>query len=205
MGSGSVWPFDRGLPMRGFLVTTLLLGLAVSPALAAQPHLANSDLYVWLTGLPNVLDEAEIDQELHSGLTNSWTFQLVHQRTVAGSATVAIRWDLWDEQYVVQIEDLSGSQEMKIDSDEIGRWWDGLRLAVRPMNATYEASSVRVRISFAPFSQEEENGKRGTGSRPPAKNNSLTRSVSNGLLGALVVTSVRRTAIWERSWEVPWP
>jgi hypothetical protein len=193
--------------------------LMASPALAAGPSLQTEGGWVVLAGLPPLLDRAEVRKQLDSGLTATLAFDVrttgASPEKLRGGARVDIRYELWDEIYVVTRLDASGKRErLRFDSfDKLGRWWREARLAVLPLprGAGQWASSVWVRV--IPFSQAEQRETQrwlsesmageGEGSAGAVAQALEDRPASlSQILQLLVATSIGRPALFEQEWKL---
>lgn len=197
--------------------------LMASPALAAGPSLQPEGGWVVLSGLPPLLDRAEIRKQLDSGLTATLAFDVrttgASPEKLRGGARVDIRYELWDEIYVVTRLDASGKRErLRFDSfDKLGRWWREARLAVLPLPRSIQqetgqwTSSVWLRV--IPFSQAEQRETQrwlsesmageGEGSAGAVAQALEDRPASlSQVLQLLVATSIGRPALLEQEWRL---
>ena len=103
--------------MRGRLRAWLPLALLLAPAaLRAAPAPPAPALDVAREGivlfhLPPILGEEEVRKQLGTGLTTSFAFEAAARTAggkVKGAARVDVRYDLWDEVYIVTRVDASG-------------------------------------------------------------------------------------------------
>lgn len=197
--------------------------LMASPALAAGPSLQPEGGWVVLSGLPPLLDRAEIRKQLDSGLTATLAFDVrttgASPEKLRGGARVDIRYELWDEIYVVTRLDASGKRErLRFDSfDKLGRWWREARLVVLPLPRSLGqgsgqwTSSVWLRV--IPFSQAEQRETQrwlsesmageGEGSAGAVAQALEDRPASlSQVLQLLVATSIGRPALFEQEWKL---
>lgn len=193
--------------------------LMASPALAAGPSLQPEGGWVVLAGLPPLLDRAEVRKQLDSGLTATLAFDVrttgASPEKLRGGARVDIRYELWDEIYVVTRLDASGKRErLRFDSfEKLGRWWREARLTVLPLprGAGQWTSSVWVRV--IPFSQAEQRETQrwlsesmageGEGSAGAVAQALEDRPASlSQVLQLLVATSIGRPALFEQEWKL---
>jgi hypothetical protein len=203
-----------------FLLCGLLLAARV---LSAAPLLRPEGSWIVLSGLPPLLERAEIRKQLDSGLTATLAFDVrttgASPEKLRGGARVDVRYELWDEIYVVTRLDASGRRErLRFDSfEKLGRWWREARLAVLPVPRGVEqgmgqwTGSVWLRV--IPFSQSEQRETQRWLSESMAGEEGSAGAVSQALedrpaslsqvLQLLVATSIGRPALFEQEWKLP--
>lgn len=145
------------------LVACLLLALAPARAQTAV-SLAREGPRAILTGLPPILPQAELDEPLESGLTTGFLFEVSARdgrgTRTSGGALVEIRYELWDEVYLVTVTDALGRRE-KLEVQPRSKlldWWRSARIEVGnwPELAAADSWQVRVELSVVPFSSAEQ-------------------------------------------------
>ena len=193
-----------------------LLGLVAGGALAvvgaAEPRVAlDATGRLTVTRLPPLLAEPGVKRHLDSGLTTSLVLQGGPQGdTRRGAARVDIRFELWDEVYLVTVVDGEGTvQRLRPASFELlAEWWSEVEIALAgdagPSAA--DARQARVSLAIVPFSQAElvdtqrwlaeSIGQARGGGR--ARGGGATDPV-----GALIATSMQRRAVRTQVWNVP--
>jgi hypothetical protein len=202
-----------------FLVLLLLaarLGALQPPAIeSARDGLA-------LFRLPPVLAEEEVRKQLGTGLTTSFLFETLvrnAQGTKArGGARVDVRYDLWDEIYIVTRIDASGrAQRTTLPSYErLGEWWREARLLVIRPPAAGSARGAEVHLRVIPFSQAEQlDAQRWFSQALSAEKSGSAGAVSEAvedqpesfsqILNLLMATSIGRTALLEYEWKLALP
>lgn len=201
------------------LLCALLLAARV---LSAAPMLRPEGGFIVLSGLPPLLERAEIRKQLDSGLTATLAFDVrttgASPEKLRGGARVDVRYELWDEIYIVTRLDASGRRErLRFDSfEKLGRWWREARLAVLPQprhlgNRTGPwTTSVWLRV--IPFSQTEQRETQRWLSESMAGEEGSAGAVSQALedrpaslsqvLQLLVATSIGRPALFEQEWKL---
>ena len=122
---------------RPVLAAALLLGLALAARLeAAGPVLERSAEGVALTRLPPMLRQEDVRRHLGTGLTTTLAFEvrLTGGGKARGAARIDIRYELWDEIWLVTRADTSGrTQRARFPSfDQLDAWWRDLRLELPP-------------------------------------------------------------------------
>ena len=146
-------------------ILTLVGSILVSSiAMAGEPTLVlESNGWLVVAELPSVLDEPELRDHLKSGLTTSLAFRIesIGQETKAsGGARVDIRYELWDEIYLVSSYEMDGvaERETLASVQELRLWWSELRLRVArvPISKPSPAHKVRLLLQVVPFSHAEQ-------------------------------------------------
>jgi hypothetical protein len=203
---------------RGATLWALLLFLLAIPRLGAvvppAAEMAREGLV--LTRLPPILAEEEVKKQLGTGLTTSFLFEVKVQSDAGklkGGARVDVRYDLWDEIYIVTRIDATGrAVRTTLPSFErLGEWWREARLVVLRPPAT--ARSVEVRLSVIPFSQAEQlDAQRWFSQSLSAEKSGSAGAVSDAVedqpesfsqvLNLLMATSIGRTPLLELQWNV---
>ena len=197
----------------------ILLVLAPLTVQAAEPRVSvdSATGSVVVRHLEGVIDAPEVTRNLDSGLTNSFVIQAsVHRgrgNVVSGAARVDIRWELWDELYLVDVVAFDGHvTHLKLASkDDLARWWSSAAFPVLSGrgHAVNGSEEVTLVVTFVPFSQSEVEAARrwvagsgeATGSAPTGSNQPEGRS-SSAVVNLVVATSIVRRAIFRREWTV---
>lgn len=145
-------------------VLAALLAVLSAGRLAAVPPPAVEAVRdgLVLTHLPPILGDEEVRKSLATGLTTSFLFTAEGRGTAGarlmGAARVDVRYDLWDEVYLVTRIDASGhAARVTLPSFErLGEWWREEKLVVLRGPAVAGLDSVNVRLRLIPFSQAEQ-------------------------------------------------
>jgi hypothetical protein len=156
---------DPRAPLRcspGSRLAAILLALIlVPPAIAEGPRLSWSPKgCLVLSELPPVLDHNEVGDQLRTGLTTVFSLRVeVQPVDEPMMATLQIRYDLWDEQYLVTLEREPTVVEPLVLSDrsELRIWWSNLRLLfceTNPLSDRLHQAAVSLHV--IPFSHSEE-------------------------------------------------
>lgn len=195
----------------------LLLFALVGRLDAASPALERvSGDGIVLTQLPPVLRQKEIRQHLETGLTTTLAFE-VRADKARGGARIDIRYELWEEVWLVTRADTSGrTQRARFPSfEQLETWWRDLRLDVLPARADDDEAEVRLRI--IPFSQSEQLDaqrwfSRSLATKPPNGGSGAAGAVSGvlsepsgDLFNLLLATSIGRPALIEFEWNLKIP
>ena len=139
-------------------VSTLVLALLVSALALAQPRpafIAQPGRVVALSLPSSLLAERDVGKQLASGLTT--TFLLIAQQRDAdrsGAARIEIRFDLWDEVWLVRKIEVDGREERQrlASRDALEKWW---RMPVRLFAANADRVALKVTLTVLPFSVAE--------------------------------------------------
>lgn len=209
------------LPARWLLLLPLLL-LAVPLRAVQAPSIEWSGGGLLLARLPPVLNEAEVRKQLGTGLTTSFVFQLTARgpanAKIRGGARVDIRYELWDEVYLVTWADVHGRPGRRMFSsfERLAEWWRDARIMALPASSAMTAKPVEIRLRIIPFSQSEQlDAQRWfsqalsaekSGSAGALNEAAEDRSESFGqVLNLLMATSIGRPALLEYEWKIPLP
>jgi hypothetical protein len=176
-----------------------------------------------LSHLPPVLGEAEVRKQLGTGLTTSLVFEATAKGTangkLRGAARVDVRYELWDEIYIVTRIDATGrAVRTTLPSFErLAQWWREARLVVIRGPAAGSARSVEIRLRVIPFSQAEQlDAQRWFSQALSAEKSGSAGAVSEAVedqpesfsqvINLLLATSIGRPALLEYQWTLvpPW-
>ena len=205
--------------MRPAAVALLLGVLLAVPLAAAGPALERSTEAVALTKLPPLLRNGDVRRHLETGLTTTLAFEvrLTGSGKARGGARIDIRYELWDEVWLVTRADTLGrTQRARFPSfEQLDSWWRDLRLEVLPARTSAGPAEVRLRV--IPFSQSEQLDAQRWFSRslalPPGQTSSDSAGAVSGILeepsgdlfNLLLATSIGRPALLEYEWKVAVP
>lgn len=212
----------RAFGVGATLVVALLLSLlCAAPLLAAGPSLKPEGGWVVLGSLPPLLDRADVRKQLESGLTATLAFEVrtmgSSPEKLRGGARVDVRYELWDEIYLVTRLDASGKRE-RLRFDSIGKlvqWWREASLAVLPLPRASGPWQAEVRLRVIPFSQAEQQKTQrwltesmaGDGEGHGSAG-AVSQALEEGpmsfsqVLQLLVATSIGRPALFEQEWNL---
>ena len=205
-------------PARWVLLLVALAGrLEAAQAPAPQVEVTREGLTI--SRLPPVLADPQVRQQLGTGLTTTFVFEATARGAAGGKtkggARVDVRYDLWDEVYVVSRFDASGraSRQVLPSFDRLAEWWREARLVLVRPPAAAAARSVEVRLSVLPFSQAEQmETQRWFSQALSADKSGSAGAVSdavedqpasfNQVLGLLLATSIGRNPLLEYQWNL---
>lgn len=211
--------------MRPGLPLLLLLsfpGLLAAATVPASPRLEPSTGdWVALAGLPPVLGEEEVRKQLATGLTTTLAFHVrasaPGRERVEGGARVDIRYELWDEVYLVTRVDATGrAVQARLPSFErLAGWWREAKLDVARLSrsAAQPPWKVEVRLRVIPFSQSEQLEaqrwfSRALAEEPPGSAGAVSPALEDQpetlgqVLNLLLATSIQRPALLEYEWNL---
>jgi hypothetical protein len=188
----------------------LLLLVAVTGA-AEVPVVQTVDDTLVLTSIPALLHHEQIRPELVSGLTNSFIFHVTSVDLigdeVSGVARIDIRYEPWDEAFLLTVITMDSSEESVAESFEaLAEWWQELQVAVlsaAPLELDLSAE-VEVDLSFVPFSQSEQMDAQLWFSKSLGSSvGTAAGNQGSGVLNVLVATSITRRSLLRFEWTVP--
>jgi hypothetical protein len=182
----------------GFFALSLLF---VAVARAQQPQLAwSAQQGVVAATLPlSILNDANVSRQLRSGLTT--TFLLVARqrdtRAVTG-ARIEVRYDLWDEVWIVQKVELNrrGERQRLPSREALEKWW---KAPVKMLLTNAPRVALQVELSVLPFSAAEEEDARQWITKSGGVG---TGGGSGGLVDALIGTTISAKPITSYQWNV---
>ncbi len=197
------------------LVPAARLGALVKPP-PPLVELAKEGLVI--SRLPPILTEEEVKKQLGTGLTTSFLFEVSTQGGAGkakGGARVDVRYELWEEVYIVTRIDASGRPvRVTIPSfEKLAEWWREVRLvALRPQTAA-TAQSTEVHLSVIPFSHAEQlDAQRWFSQALSAEKSGSAGAVNEAVeaqpesfsqvLNLLMATSIGRAPVLELQWDV---
>lgn len=173
-----------------------------------------------LTRLPPVLGEAEVRRQLDTGLTTTLAFHVRVADTrgarTEGGARVDVRFELWDEVYLVTRIDAGGkvARATLPSFEKLAEWWREQRLEVVPsarLAGRTPPLRADIRLRVIPFSQAEQlETQRWFSEALSAEKSGSAGAVSEDLsfsqmLNLLIATSIGRAPLLDEEWRLPIP
>jgi len=163
-----------------------------------------------LTLPADVLQSDEVKRQLTSGLTTVFVLSVSAgdgNGTAKGGARIDVRYELWEEKYLVSATDISGHErKVTLDSEAaLVRWWSENALTVIQARKYGRDVDVQVKLKVLPFSSREQSDTQrwlartlsaGGGGREN------TPAQSAEILRIIVETSIRRRTLLEYQWSV---
>jgi hypothetical protein len=171
---------------------------------------------VVLTRLPPLLNDGEIREQIGTGLTTSFVFDaraLGTNPPARGGARVDVRYELWDEVYIVSRVDANGRAARTTFPSfrHLDEWWREARLAVLRPPAPGNAR-IEIRLRVIPFSQTEQLETQRWFSQALSGEASGSAGAVSGqseslgqFLNLLIATSIGRPALLEYDWKLTLP
>lgn len=203
-------------------ILALAAALTGAEGVAAEaPSLAWSPQGLSLARLPPILAEPAVARHLGTGLTTTLvlTVEVSGSASFKGGAQASVRYDLWDEIYLVELVDAKGSAPSTLRSrDELHKWWASLVLQVSPQGRPAAVARARVTLHVLPFSQAEQQDAQEwllrtlraaeppppSASRPGAGEPPVApRAPVRDFYGAMLASSIGRRSLINYSWNVP--
>jgi hypothetical protein len=199
-----------------------LLALAARLEAAQPPAVEAARDGLALTHLPPILAEDEVRKQLGTGLTTSFAFEVTARGGAAGkvrgAARVDVRYDLWDEIYIVTRIDASGraARTTLPSFERLAEWWREARLLVIRAPADAGARSAVINLRVIPFSQAEQlDAQRWFSQALSAEKSGSAGAVSDAVedqpesfsqvINLLLATSIGRPALLEYQWSLALP
>jgi hypothetical protein len=148
---------------------------------------------------PSILASSGIQKRLGSGLTT--TFLLTARNRFTGTATgarVEIRYDLWDEVWLVRrIEfDRKSDQQRIVSRDALEKWW---RTPIRIVSTNAARLPLQLDLDVLPFSAAEREDARQWMSKSGGVG---TASGGRGIVDALIGTTIAAKPILSYRWNL---
>lgn len=159
-----------------------------------------------------ILRGAEMQKQLTSGLTTAIVTSFDDRTTggarLQGGVRVEIRYDLWDEKYLVSVIDITRKKKESsyASLDKLTEWWSTARLHVAALPADQHIGALHLETNVVPFSESEEADAQRwlMHSVSDAGPQTATRTSANSsVLDAIIGTSVHRRPILSWRWTVP--
>jgi hypothetical protein len=191
---------------------SVLLALLVAAAGGGErrPTAALSPAGALTITLPaELMRSPEVKQQLTSGLTTVFVVDVSAedgQRTTKGGARVEIRFELWEEKYLLSLIDATGQERKLTFASEEGlrQWWSESPLTVTPPYPYGRRVEVKVKLTMLPFSSQEQSDTQRwlsrTLSASGARDAEPSPAQSAELLRIIVQSSTRRRPLLERQW-----
>ncbi len=171
-----------------------------------------------LSRLPPILTEEEVRRQLGTGLTTSFLFEVKTQGDAGkakGGARVDVRYELWEEVYIVTRIDASGRPvRLTLPSfEKLAEWWRELRLVALRPPAAATVRGAAVHLSVIPFSHAEQlDAQRWFSQALSAEKTGSAGAVNEAVeaqpesfsqvLNLLMATSIGRTPVLELEWSL---
>lgn len=208
------WPSLVLLALLLWLPAARLGALVKPPPPAAE--IAKEGLV--LSRLPPILTEEDVRKQLATGLTTSFLFEVKTQGDAGkakGGARIDVRYELWDEVYIVTRIDGTGRPvRVTLPSfEKLAEWWREVRLVALRPQAAATVHSAEVHLSVIPFSHAEQlDAQRWFSQALSAEKTGSAGAVNDAVqaqpesfsqvLNLLMATSIGRAPLLELEWNL---
>jgi hypothetical protein len=142
----------------------------------------------------SILQDAGVRKQLRSGLTTTFLFVARQRETkIVNGSRIEIRYDLWDEVWIVQKVELGRkSERQRLNSlDALEKWWHA---PLRLLSTKAPRVALQIDLSVLPFSAAEEEDARQW----------ITKSggVGTSVVDALIGTTISAKPLTSYHWNV---
>jgi hypothetical protein len=147
----------------------------------------------------SILQDASVRKQLHSGLTTTFLFVTRQRDTrIVNGSRIEIRYDLWDEVWIVQKIELGRkSERQRLTSlDALEKWW---HVPLRMMTTKAPRVALQIDLSVLPFSAAEEEDARQWITKSGGVG---TSGNGTGLVDALIGTTISAKPLTSYHWNV---
>lgn len=210
---------------RALIATTCWIGASAAGA-AGVPQAPAFEIdrgVLTITAFPEVLSRKEVRPHLGSGLTTSFVVEIeardTRGRLVRGAGRIDVRYELWDEVYLVRTFGAAGVRRLPPmrSFEELQGAWQRLRLPVAMAGALDRAAGpweLEVALSVVPFSQSEQRDAQrwfndSIAARPPSvpappgpRSSENVASETGGVLDLFLGSSIQRRSLVRYDWVV---
>jgi hypothetical protein len=175
-----------------------------------------------IVALPEMLSRREVRPHLGSGLTTSFVVEVeardARGRVARGAGRIDVRYELWDEVYVVRTFGVGGARRWAPvrSFEELQSAWQRLRLPVFSAGSLDRAGpwKVEVLLSVVPFSQSEQRDAQrwfndSIAARPPSapgtpgpRSGETVAPETGGVLDLFLGSSIQRRSLVRYDWTV---
>ena len=181
---------------RGLVLTALLVLAALARAQHRLEFSVQPGGVIHATLPASVLQAPAVRKQLASGLTTTFIVA-ARQRDRVSGARIEVRFDLWDEVWLVRRVDLDRREDRQrlASMEALEKWW---RAPVRIFNSADRAVPLQVELSVLPFSASEEEDAR----QWIAKGGGVAKPSGEGLVDVLIGTTLSAKPIIRWRWDV---
>jgi len=201
--------------MRRAAVALVCVAAVPAVAVTTEPRLraaASGDITITLP--ETILRNEEVKKQLTSGLTTSFVITTSDRdrrgEEIRGAARVDIRFDLWDETFIVNVVSAATAPQNAVlpSFDRLADWWRNAPISFAHCARSAVPASLRVKVDVLPFSAVEESRAQKWLSKsldPSASASGHTRrddprSSASEIIDAIIATSIRRRPILSFRW-----
>lgn len=184
--------------VRRACVLALLLAALSLRAQEQRPSFSTSGDVVSASFPVSILQEKSVRKQLGSGLTTTFLIA-AHQRDAKTGARIEVRYDLWDEVWIVKRVEFDGrvDRQRLASNDALEKWW---RTPLRLLATSADRVSLQVELNVLPFSAAEEQDARDWISKSGGVG--TAGSGGSALVDALIGTTLSAKPITTHRWSV---
>lgn len=161
--------------------------------------------------LPAIFADKAVAPQLKNGLTTTFAISVkAHDfvgREIAGSAQIEVRYELWDEVFLVEGRGADGHRlaESFPSLERLAAWWQGLKIPVLDARGLSWAGpwKLEVTLGVIPFSRAEQSDTQRWLNRSLRTPAGKAAGAGTGVLDLLVATSIQRKSYLHYDWVVP--
>ena len=181
---------------RGAIIASLLLFAALAHAQHRPAFSVQQGGMITATLPVSVLHSPAVRKQLASGLTTTFVVA-ARQRDRLTGARIEVRFDLWDEVWLVRRVDLDRREDRQrlASMEALEKWW---HVPLRIFSAADRAIPLQVDLSVLPFSASEEEDAR----QWIAKGGGVAGPSGGGLVDVLIGTTLSAKPIIRWRWDV---
>ncbi len=146
-----------------------------------------------------VLDEERVARQLSTALTTTFLLEVRSEEGVSGVAEIRVRYDLWDEVFIVSRVGFDGEVHSALPATAaaLAAWWT--EPLVLP-DGIETGQVMEIDLVVLPFSLEDEDEARDWLARSGGV--SSDRTQTRGIVEALIGTTLRARPLARHQWKV---
>lgn len=158
----------------------------------------------------DLLSTAEVQEQLTNGLTTVFVVTgsaRGRRGTAAGALKIEVRYELWEEHYLVSSTDSAGERKWTLSNHAaLEKWWSEEPKSLIPAREFEAPVDVEVKLTMLPFSAKEAADTRRwlarTLAAPRNGDPAASGEQAADALRAIVETSIARRPLLVRRWTV---
>lgn len=182
--------------VRSFLLPLALLMVVMQPE---RPDITRRGDALMVRMPGEVLGEKKVARQLETALTTTFLLEVRTERSVSDIAEIRVRYDLWDEEFVVTRQGFDGQVDSsKLPSAaKLAEWWNE---PIPLPDSIATGDVVEIDLVVLPFSLEDQDQARDWLARSGGV--SSDRTQSRGIVEALIGTTLRARPLARHQWKV---
>lgn len=146
----------------------------------------------------SILQRADVRKQLGGGLTTTFAVAARDGET-KGGARIEVRYDLWDEVYLLRRVDFDRHEErQRLTAEQLEQWWR--TTPVRVLASPRDALHLQIELSVLPFSAAEEEDARQWLSKSGGVGGAARGGRSPGLVDVLIGTTIQAKPLLTFRW-----